>query len=538
MNYSFNTKSHLGATFHSSSDSFLEKVLCYNHYMKKRSYTLGFTLIELLVVIAIIALLSAVVFAALGSARTKARDAQRIANAQQLIKAFELYAVDAGSYQITGTGLNSTSTTGFVAYDSSASTTYNSTSILAGLKSNGVYSSTNLQDPLYGKNNYYVAQCPATGSYGVYLHVEQPSLVIASSSLLTQCGGQDAVNAGMNYLVSASGVGIAGGVMGGGGGSGGSVSVTSTGRPWLYSGTASAGTLNNNTWATTTGKVLPFVLARSQLAVIGNSLYLFGGVTNTINYTGMIFSASTSDPTTWTDTTKTLPVPVGGAQLAVIGNSMYLYGGVVNTGSTFMATILSASTSNPTTWVNTGKTIPTALAYAQSATIGNTIYLFGGYNGSSQVNTIYSAPTSDPTTWTNTGKTLPASIHFQQLIITNDSIYLFGGSGSSAIYKASLSDPTTWTDTGKTLPGTLMGSQVGIVGNTIFALGGIASGVYSNTIWSAPLSDPTTWTNTGKTLAGPLGLGQFATIGNSAYLFGGVDGNNNVNTIYNTTIGP
>jgi prepilin-type N-terminal cleavage/methylation domain-containing protein len=51
----------------------------------------GFTLIELLVVIAIIGILSSVVLASLNSARTKSRDARRLADLQQLKIALELY---------------------------------------------------------------------------------------------------------------------------------------------------------------------------------------------------------------------------------------------------------------------------------------------------------------------------------------------------------------------------------------------------------------------------------------------------------------
>lgn len=61
----------------------------------------GFTLIELLVVIAIIGLLSSVVFASLNSARGKARDARRLADAREIEKALELYYNDNGAYPST-----------------------------------------------------------------------------------------------------------------------------------------------------------------------------------------------------------------------------------------------------------------------------------------------------------------------------------------------------------------------------------------------------------------------------------------------------
>ncbi len=61
----------------------------------------GFTLIELLVVIAIIGLLASVVLLALNSARSKSRDAKRVADARQISSALELYYNDANSYPVS-----------------------------------------------------------------------------------------------------------------------------------------------------------------------------------------------------------------------------------------------------------------------------------------------------------------------------------------------------------------------------------------------------------------------------------------------------
>jgi len=58
----------------------------------------AFTLIELLVVIAIIGIISAIVVTSMEGARAQARDAARIAKAQQLSKALEMYYADNGYY--------------------------------------------------------------------------------------------------------------------------------------------------------------------------------------------------------------------------------------------------------------------------------------------------------------------------------------------------------------------------------------------------------------------------------------------------------
>ena len=63
----------------------------------------GFTLIELLVVVAIISLLSSVVMASLNSARSKARDAERLSDLEQIRTALALY-YDDNNWKYPSTG--------------------------------------------------------------------------------------------------------------------------------------------------------------------------------------------------------------------------------------------------------------------------------------------------------------------------------------------------------------------------------------------------------------------------------------------------
>jgi prepilin-type N-terminal cleavage/methylation domain-containing protein len=73
----------------------------------------GFTLIELLVVVAIISLLSAIVLAAVNSARGMAYDSKRFTDLREVQTAIENYYADTGSYPPTPSGQSQSACTGF-----------------------------------------------------------------------------------------------------------------------------------------------------------------------------------------------------------------------------------------------------------------------------------------------------------------------------------------------------------------------------------------------------------------------------------------
>ncbi len=125
----------------------------------------GFTLIELLVVIAIIGILAMIVYAALSSARGKARDAQRAEAIKTLKAALEVYQQRYGEYPAASTSDN---------FGTSITT------LAAPLitQDNNNYLVAIPQDPLYKGDSigdYQYVRSTTKMAYGIRVKLENPS---------------------------------------------------------------------------------------------------------------------------------------------------------------------------------------------------------------------------------------------------------------------------------------------------------------------------------------------------------------------------
>jgi len=80
--------------------------------MNRKISKRGFTLIEILIVVAIIGLLASFVLVGLGGARSRARDARRIADLNQVQQSLELYYSKFGTYPVATAWTGATGLTG------------------------------------------------------------------------------------------------------------------------------------------------------------------------------------------------------------------------------------------------------------------------------------------------------------------------------------------------------------------------------------------------------------------------------------------
>ena len=235
--------------------------------------------------------------------------------------------------------------------------------------------------------------------------------------------------------------------------------------------------------------------------------------------TGMSFDANSIEQV------GQLPYAMSDAASASVGDKVYLFGGVTTSVQNTVIVFDSVTKNIETLSVKT----PTKISYCEAQAVGNKIYLFGGLNGSTVYNTIHVFDT-ETKTFSTLSETLPQPVYRSCSAVVGDKVYLFSGAYSSAGFttdKIVEFDTTTNTVTtlGVTFPTPMCDMEAVSAGDMVYIFGGISSSL-SNKIYAFNANNKTITTLT-TTLPTANCSVMGAHLGSKIYLFGG----NNLNTI-------
>jgi len=180
--------------------------------------------------------------------------------------------------------------------------------------------------------------------------------------------------------------------------------------------------------------------AAGTLLIVGNYVYIYG------NASTEIWRASLDFPESWNLMSDTLPFAVGGSNACVVGSTIYIFGSGAEDGNG--AKILTASTSTPTVFTDSGSVLPSECIKMTLAVTPTNLFLYGGSAGAIENGLIFQASIGAPLTWTNPGS-LPDNTQSRTAFVSANYIYLIGGQGGGTpnddIYKSSINDGVTFT---------------------------------------------------------------------------------------------
>lgn len=138
----------------------------------------------------------------------------------------------------------------------------------------------------------------------------------------------------------------------------------------------------SNTWLSATPAALPAARACHGSAVVGNKIYVMGGLTSSAHNTNYCFDITTNK---WSTLTA-LPEARARHTAVAVGTKIYVMGGW--SGSNYSKTNYCYDTKT-NTWTELA-TLPATRAFHTAVVAGNNIYIMGGENvSSSEYNTNY-----------------------------------------------------------------------------------------------------------------------------------------------------
>lgn len=274
---------------------------------------------------------------------------------------------------------------------------------------------------------------------------------------------------------------------------------------------------------TTLFETLSTAVGMAGAAKVGNKIYLFGGH----NGKAPVRTIQTFDPETETATTLSTRLPTALYEIAAaaVGTKVYLFGGIGDSISSAVTTIYAFDTASET--ISTlSATLPIKTWTMAAAAVGTKVYLFGGrkdYSSSGFYDTIYVFDTETETITTLPAK-LPIAAGALATATVGNKIYLFGGfiSGGFTYSGINVFDVDTETVTSLTtpLPTYLSNSTAAMIGTKIYLFGGVEGVDYYDGII---MFDPETGISTtlSVTLPDPTYGISAIEVNRKVYLLGG-----------------
>jgi N-acetylneuraminic acid mutarotase len=297
-----------------------------------------------------------------------------------------------------------------------------------------------------------------------------------------------------------------------------------------------------------TGTLLEYYMEDMAIGAVNNKIYLFGGFHQSASGTkynrmNTIFEYDISTNTS-TRLSKTLAVRTDSAVAATVGNKIYIFGGYtveydyLDRGTTVYLNTISVFDPSDYSLTTLSTKLPTGMG-TRVAAVGEKIYIFGGADGEKRFDTIYMFDTTDNSLVTLDTK-LPMAASGVVPAVIDKKIYLFGGYtkiNDEDIYLNTIQVFDTTDNSLVTLDVTLSEAKaspsVASLGDYICILGGIASG-YNN--YRPTIEVFNTKNNTIRTLSTTLpyrGIVSMpvVTIDNKIYMFGGAIQGGRINDI-------
>ncbi len=334
--------------------------------------------------------------------------------------------------------------------------------------------------------------------------------------------------------------------------------VKTSSKVYLIGGNNSSGNLVNTVYMAninidgtiggwTSGTNLPDAWSHAQAVATSTQLYLLGGVSGSGSYTSAIYNAPINPDGSlgaWSLSNVSLPSALAYSQVAVISNRVWLFGGYVGSNGDTSKTYSAVIKSNGTLGVwSTGADLPGIMSRSQVVLTLNRVYLLGGSPASTGVvqSSVYGASLTNDFTGAGWSTTIDYSLGCgsAHAVVTKSRVYLLGGQTSSqsstntvttSIINNSDGSLGSWTDTGVPLPYTVFGGQAIVTSSRVYVLGGASHGVgngkttpTNGALTATILPDGTlgTWSSIQVALPVTITAFQAAVIGNRLYVMGG-----------------